>query len=55
VPPKPGKYWRINFSRVEYKVKVEGNNYVKDTAIPCDNWLWAPLGIVDVHQPERWG
>ena len=22
---------------------------------PGDNWLWAPLGIVDVHQPERWG
>ena len=22
---------------------------------PGDNWLWAPLGVVDVHQPERWG
>eukprot|EP00038_Savillea_parva_P012574 m.205560 g.205560 ORF g.205560 m.205560 type:complete len:442 (-) comp22997_c0_seq1:178-1503(-) len=55
VPPKAGQYWRINFSRVEYKVRVEGNHYVKDTSRPCDNWLWAPLGIVDVHQPERWG
>jgi hypothetical protein len=36
-------------------VRVEGNAYVKDTKSKCDNWLWAPLGIVDVHQPERWG
>jgi hypothetical protein len=31
-------------------------HYVKRPANEtCDNWLWAPLGIVDVHQPERWG
>ena len=67
-----GSYWRINFSRVEWKVHVIGDAYVLgakpgDCACtwPCypvgckknpgDNWLWAPLGIVDVHQPERWG
>jgi hypothetical protein len=72
VPPKKGEYWRINFSRVEWKVHVEGNAYVLGAKPgdckckwPCyphgcaknpgDNWLWAPLGIVDVHQPERWG
>ena len=54
LPIKPNSYWRINFSRVEYKVNVIDNNYVKDQT-PCENWLWAPLGIVDVHQPERWG
>jgi len=76
LPPARNSYWRINFSRVEWKVHVEGSAYVLggkegDGACkwPCtvahpgtgcpqnpgDNWLWAPLGIVDVHQPERWG
>jgi hypothetical protein len=72
LPPRPGTYWRINFSRVEWKVHTEGNAYVLGakkgdcactwpcyphgcTKNPGDNWLWAPLGIVDVHQPERWG
>ena len=59
LPPTHGSYWRINFSRVEYKVIVvtspdSRSYYVKD-GLPCENWLWAPLGVVDVHQPERWG
>jgi hypothetical protein len=20
-----------------------------------DNWVWAPTGMVDIHQPELWG
>jgi ketosteroid isomerase-like protein len=20
-----------------------------------DNWVWSPIGIVDMHRPERWG
>lgn len=59
LPPAHNSYWRINFSRVEYKVHVATGSdgrrqYVKDDT-PCENWLWAPLGVVDVHQPERWG
>ena len=26
LPPKPGSYWRIDFSHVEWKVHVEGNS-----------------------------
>jgi len=85
LPIKHGSYWRINFSRVEWKAHIEGgaasgglasggdasSRYVLGEKAgdgscdwPCpggckqnpgDNWLWAPLGIVDVHQPERWG
>ena len=128
LPLKQGQYWRINFSRVEWKVHVvagtgagisagggeaevemesrsirEGDSGNDDNSNdnhnsnsssssssssnsssngepahyvlgaragdgsctwPCpggckqnpgDNWLWAPLGVVDVHQPERWG
>jgi hypothetical protein len=56
-PPRDGEYWRINFSRVEWKVYVEGDGYRKTQpgVQQPDNWVWAPTGVVDIHQPERWG
>ena len=46
---KPGellqKDWKIGFSRVEW-LKAGG---------PEENWVWNPTGMVDMHQPERWG
>eukprot|EP00475_Leptophrys_vorax_P031316 TRINITY_DN4739_c0_g1_i1.p1 TRINITY_DN4739_c0_g1~~TRINITY_DN4739_c0_g1_i1.p1 ORF type:complete len:450 (+),score=136.76 TRINITY_DN4739_c0_g1_i1:690-2039(+) len=55
-PPKPKDLWKINFSRVEYKVKaVDGNYELINASAPCENWVWAPLGIIDMHLPERWG
>jgi len=60
-PPKPGDEWRVNFSRVEWKTRVEGGRYVKltDSAtgkpLPEDNWLWTPQGVVNAHYPEMWG
>eukprot|EP01116_Phalansterium_solitarium_P023471 TRINITY_DN8233_c0_g6_i2.p1 TRINITY_DN8233_c0_g6~~TRINITY_DN8233_c0_g6_i2.p1 ORF type:complete len:385 (+),score=126.60 TRINITY_DN8233_c0_g6_i2:546-1700(+) len=64
LPPKSGQYWRINFSRVEWAVKIVDGQYQK---FPCcqscpnpgtaveDNWVWSPQGQVDMHVPERWG
>lgn len=52
-PPK-GDYWRMDFSRVEYQVNKVGNHYEK-TSAPCDNWVWSPIGVVDMHNPDRWG
>lgn len=60
LPPKEGTYWRINFSRVEWKVRVEGDHYRLDGPANCtwpsphgcgldnygDNWVWAPTGAV---------
>lgn len=43
--PKEKNDWHINFSRVEWL--VEGG--------PEENWVWNPTGVVDMHQPERWG
>ena len=60
-PPKPGEQWRLNFSRVEYKVEVENSRYakVKDPAtgksLPEDNWVWSPTGLINIHYPEMWG
>jgi len=66
VPPHLGDYWRINFSRVEWKVKQQGNGYELDGSCkwPCpsgvadnpgDNWVWAPTGAINVHMPDYWG
>ncbi|MGA9120922.1 MAG: carbohydrate-binding family 9-like protein [Bacteroidota bacterium] len=54
-PPANGDQWRINFSRVEWKVKVDGDHYVKLKGLPEDNWVWSPQWVVDMHQPELWG
>jgi hypothetical protein len=50
--PKPGTYWRINFSRVEKQGDI--------------NWTWQPqirwdpitqqfIGFIDMHLPDAWG
>lgn len=59
--PTDGDYWRINFSRVEWKTEVKDGEYVKqinpDTgkAFPEDNWVWSPQYHVNMHMPEYWG
>jgi hypothetical protein len=59
--PAPGDQWRVNFSRVEYHVDVEGGKYVKakdagsGRPLPEDNWTWAPQGVINIHYPEMWG
>lgn len=67
-PPAAGDFWRINFSRVEWGVKVvdtaTGPAYWKEpscTTCPVpgtaveDNWVWSPQGSIAMHLPERWG
>lgn len=54
--PRNGDKWRINFSRVEWRVKVENDIYVKDPNYPHeDNWVWSQIGEIAMHLPERWG
>lgn len=52
-PPGEGDYWRINFSRVQYRVTVEtlpdGKQvYKKNTTSPADNWVFQPTGVVNM-------
>jgi len=62
-PPRPsnGGQWRMTFSRVEWRHKVENGAYVKakDQAsaqpLPEDNWTWVPQGLINIHYPEMWG
>ncbi len=59
-PPKNGEFYRVNFSRVQWKTDVIDNNYRKRTneqgiLLPEDNWVWAPTGVINIHYPELWG
>lgn len=59
--PLPGEFWRVNFSRVEWRAEAEDGRYRKvlnpDTGRPCpeDNWVWSPMGLINMHYPELWG
>ena len=60
-PPEDGDQWRVNFSRVEYYVDVVDGAYQKPKDLnagrdlPCDNWVWSPQGLINMHYPEMWG
>jgi hypothetical protein len=53
--PAAGDVWRVNFSRVEWRVEVRDGRYVKVPGRKEDNWVWSPQGVVDMHVPEKWG
>jgi len=53
--PDPGAEWRINFSRVEWQVRVVDGKYEKLPGLKEDNWVWSPQGVVNMHVPEQWG
>jgi cellulose/xylan binding protein with CBM9 domain len=54
-PPRDGDQWRVNFSRVEWRVEPAQTGYKKVDGVKEDNWVWSPQGAVDMHQPEMWG
>lgn len=54
-PPRDGDQWRVNFSRVEWLVRVVNGRYEKVPNMPEDNWVWSPQGVIDMHRPETWG
>jgi len=59
--PENGDQWRINFSRVQWQIEPTENGYSKKInpqsgkAFPEDNWVWSPVGLINMHLPERWG
>ncbi len=54
-PPRDGDQWRVDFSRVEWQHRIVGGKYQRVANTHEDNWVWSPIGIVDMHRPERWG
>ena len=57
VPPGDGDIWRVNFSRVQWRVEAaeDGQGYVKVAGEREDNWVWSAQGLIDMHFPEQWG
>ncbi|WP_339272968.1 carbohydrate-binding family 9-like protein [Paenibacillus sp. FSL W8-0426] len=59
--PVSGEFWRVNFSRVEWQAEVVDGTYQKvidpgtGKPYPEDNWVWSPMGLVNMHYPELWG
>jgi hypothetical protein len=53
--PNAGDAWRMNFSRVEWQVRVVDGKYEKLPGLKEDNWVWSPQGVVNMHVPEKWG
>lgn len=53
--PEDGSTWRINFSRVQWQMDVVKGRYVKRPHTPEYNWVWSPQGVINMHEPERWG
>jgi hypothetical protein len=58
--PKDGRIWKVNFSRVEWRIQAIDGKYEKiknpatGRAYPEYNWVWSPPGLINMHYPERW-
>nr|WP_269227381.1 carbohydrate-binding family 9-like protein [Flavobacterium eburneipallidum] len=53
-------FWRVNFSRVNWQHDIINGKYErkKDTSgkfLPEYNWVWSPQGVINMHEPEKWG
>lgn len=57
--PPLNSYWQINFSRVQWQHVIENGIYqrkkINGKFVEEDNWVWSPIGIINMHYPERWG
>ncbi|MEO8426387.1 MAG: carbohydrate-binding family 9-like protein [Verrucomicrobiota bacterium] len=54
-PPRDGEQWRVDFSRVEWRLEIEEGKYKRTEGVKENNWVWSPTGIIDMHRPEKWG
>lgn len=54
------KFWRVNFSRVNWQHTVTEKGYERKKGadgkfLPEYNWVWSPMGVINMHEPEKWG
>ncbi len=53
-------FWRVNFSRVNWDHDVKDGRYSRKKGADGKylreyNWVWSPQGVINMHEPERWG
>lgn len=58
--PEADDFWRVNFSRVQWRTEIKNGKYVKlkgedGKNLPEHNWSWSAQGHIAMHMPERWG
>ena len=53
--PKPGDIWRVNFSRVQWDLKITNGKYEKIDGLREHNWTWTPQWEINMHEPRHWG
>ncbi|MFY0601992.1 MAG: carbohydrate-binding family 9-like protein [Cyclobacteriaceae bacterium] len=56
-----GQIWRINFSHVTWELANIDGKYEKKInpttgiILPEQYWVWSSQGVINMHQPEKWG
>lgn len=57
--PSDKDIWRVNFSRVEWQFDIVDGKYIRKKKngklLPEMNWVWSPMGEINMHIPELWG
>ncbi|WP_245577761.1 carbohydrate-binding family 9-like protein [Gelidibacter mesophilus] len=53
-------FWRVNFSRVNWDHQITDGKYerkkdAKGNYLPEYNWVWSSQGVINMHEPEKWG
>jgi hypothetical protein len=53
-------FWRVNFSRVNWQHTLKNDRYQRKKNpdgkfLPEYNWVWSPMGVINMHEPEKWG
>lgn len=54
------QFWRVDFSRVNWQHDITNGKYTrkkddKGKFLPEYNWVWSPIGVINMHEPEKWG
>jgi len=54
------KFWRVNFSRVNWDFQITEGKYERKKGedgklLHEYNWVWSPIGVINMHEPEKWG
>lgn len=53
-------FWRVNFSRVNWDHQITDGQYERKRddsgkLLHEYNWVWSPMGVINMHEPEKWG
>ncbi|MEC3907181.1 carbohydrate-binding family 9-like protein [Tamlana sp. 2201CG12-4] len=54
------QFWRVNFSRVNWEHDITDKVYSRKKGADGKflheyNWVWSPIGVINMHEPEKWG